>query len=329
MVRRAFTQYGQRKTAVANTTALAALTGNDEGTIRRVTADGLDYQYDVEAVSPDVVSDDGVGGWWQLTGASPDTVPESRTITAGTALTGGGDLSANRTLNVDLGTGASQAAAGDHDHDADYLAQDGWTLIASANYTATPASTSQLTMSDTTGLAVGLPIKYTISGTDYYGVVDSVTEDTNVTIVGAPMGDDLSALYVGTPAKLSVVNLFVASTYADGTDTDLLANDMSAPLKWLGPAAHLVFFSANQATADSGTEPKVNIQIGNAAVSTNDSNNGVQLSTAGTWVDNSDVAINTTNYAVAWGDELEVACTAAGGTGDAADLTLLLLFVSE
>lgn len=37
-------------------------------------------------------------------------------ITAGTGLTGGGDLSANRTLDVDFGTTAGTVAAGDHTH---------------------------------------------------------------------------------------------------------------------------------------------------------------------------------------------------------------------
>jgi hypothetical protein len=39
-------------------------------------------------------------------------VPTSRTITAGNGLTGGGDLTANRTLNVDFGTLAGTAAQG-------------------------------------------------------------------------------------------------------------------------------------------------------------------------------------------------------------------------
>lgn len=43
-------------------------------------------------------------------------VPTSRTITAGTGLTGGGDLSADRTLTVAYGTTSTTAAAGDHTH---------------------------------------------------------------------------------------------------------------------------------------------------------------------------------------------------------------------
>lgn len=41
---------------------------------------------------------------------------KSITLSAGTGLTGGGDLSANRTLNVDFGTAAGTVAEGDHTH---------------------------------------------------------------------------------------------------------------------------------------------------------------------------------------------------------------------
>ncbi|MDG4832424.1 hypothetical protein O7627_24395 [Solwaraspora sp. WMMD1047] len=43
-------------------------------------------------------------------------VPTSRQILAGTGLTGGGDLTADRTLTADVGTSAGQVAAGDHTH---------------------------------------------------------------------------------------------------------------------------------------------------------------------------------------------------------------------
>lgn len=39
-------------------------------------------------------------------------VPSARTLTAGTGLTGGGDLSANRTLAADFGTGAGKVCQG-------------------------------------------------------------------------------------------------------------------------------------------------------------------------------------------------------------------------
>lgn len=43
-------------------------------------------------------------------------VPTSRLVSAGTGLTGGGDLSADRTIAADIGTSSSQVAAGNHTH---------------------------------------------------------------------------------------------------------------------------------------------------------------------------------------------------------------------
>lgn len=51
--------------------------------------------------------------WDTLTAADVSAVPTTRTLTAGIALSGGGDLSADRTFDVDLGTTAGTAAAGD------------------------------------------------------------------------------------------------------------------------------------------------------------------------------------------------------------------------
>lgn len=78
-------------------------------------------------------------------------VPTSRTLTAGTGLTGGGDLSANRSFAVDFGSGATQAAAGNHTH----------TLTFSL-----PAYSKQGTLTTATG-TMRLPIDgtYTIVGT--------------------------------------------------------------------------------------------------------------------------------------------------------------------
>lgn len=47
-----------------------------------------------------------------LTVAPSSGIPTSRTITAGTGLTGGGDLAADRTIAVDFGTGAGKAVQG-------------------------------------------------------------------------------------------------------------------------------------------------------------------------------------------------------------------------
>jgi hypothetical protein len=53
-----------------------------------------------------------------LSAADVGAVPTSRTVSAGSGLTGGGDLSANRSLAANFGTSAGTIAQGNHTHDA-------------------------------------------------------------------------------------------------------------------------------------------------------------------------------------------------------------------
>ena len=201
-----------------------------------------------------------------------------------------------------------------------------WTLMATSKYTAEPASTSTITMSDTSDMVVGRAIKYAYGGTTYYGMVTAITTNTNITLAGAPLvtggGSNLTALYLGAPEKLVQMSLFVSGTFADATNDDLLKSDMKSPKKWVGPPAYLVRFSMTQGVVDTGAnQPKVNVSVDGSYVSTNDSNNGIQL--AGQWAYPTTVVdISTSNYDVAWGDEFEVGCTVAGSNADAEDLTV-------
>jgi hypothetical protein len=206
---------------------------------------------------------------------------------------------------------------------------DGWVTIDSSKYTATPSSTSQIAMSDTSDVSIGNGIKYTDSRGTYYAIVTAISANTSITIAGATLstGADLTELNVGTD-KTVQLDFVVPGAYGDGAN-DLLANDANTYFKWKANKAYLVDFSGVHGTADGTANPKVNIKIDSSLVSTNDSNNGIQLSTAGTWVDNSAVAISTTNYEIDRGDSIEVACTVAGTDGDAQDLTVSLAFVKE
>ena len=204
-----------------------------------------------------------------------------------------------------------------------------WTDVSSSKWTATPTDTDTLAMSDTSDISRGFPIRYTIGGTVYYGQVSAVTTDTSIDVVGASLSADVTKLELGQSSLVVTVPIYIDSTYGDATNTDLIKNDMNSFLKWRQGKAYLVSFSCVQTGVDTGAEPKVNVQINNAAVSTNDTNNGVQLGAANTWVGNSAIAINTSNYDINWDEELEVACTVAGGTGDAKNLTVLCTFILE
>ena len=204
----------------------------------------------------------------------------------------------------------------------------GWSTIQTSRYTATPASTSVVTMSDTSDFIVGDGLKYTDASGTFYAIVTAISANTNITIAGAPLdtGDDLTALYVGYN-KIDQADFFVSGTYGDEV-ADLLAPDMNTYFKSQDATKYLVSFSVVHKTVDGDTQPKVNVKVNGSVVSTTDSSKGIQLSTSGTWVDNSAVAIDTATYDLNRGEAIEVNCTEAGGDGDAANLTVSCIFVN-
>ena len=206
-----------------------------------------------------------------------------------------------------------------------------WEAVSTSSYTATPPSTSTITMSDPSRFQIGYPVKFTDSGGGpYYAIVTALSSNALITIAGATLdtGQPLTALSVGNPSMIVTERFFVSGTYGNGANT-ILATDQKEYFDWMRDDAYLVTFRCTHVTVDTGTEPKVNIQLGGSKVSTNDSNNGVQLGAAGTWVDNSAVAIHLTNYKVARDEALEIEVTVAGGTGDAAQLSVICTFVME
>lgn len=267
-----------------------------------------------KAVAPDATTEDNIPQWDADTGSLKDGLGVQATVRA----TG---------VAVDTAVPTEQAVREAVEAALSTIETGRWQEVGTSSYTATPASTSTITFSDTSGLRTGLPVRYTYGGATYYGVITAVSVDSLVTVAGAPMvvATDLTKLEVGPPEAVQVLTLFVDGTYGDAADTDLLANDMASPMKWMQGDAYLVAFSAIHGTADGTAQPKVNVQIDNSAVSTDDSNNGVQVGTS--WVDNGAVEISAANYTATWGDEIEVACTVAGTDGDAEDLTVQCVFV--
>jgi len=218
---------------------------------------------------------------------------------------------------------------------ADYIAgattSPSWTTVSATKYTPTPASTSSVTFSDTTDLAVGKPVRYTYSGTTYYGIISSIASNASITISGAPLdvAHDITALEFGDTSQIVVMDLTVAGVYADNTE-DILQGTANRYIRWRKSLAHLVAFSATHKTADTGaSQPKLNVKVDGSLVSTQDSNAGLQLSTSGAWVDNSAVAISVGNYNVSFNSTLDLRVTAAGTNLDAANLSVSLIFVLE
>lgn len=201
-----------------------------------------------------------------------------------------------------------------------------WTEIAASHYTATPASTSTLTFGtdDTAVLLVGLPVRYTISSVVYYGQVTACTS-TLLTVRGAPLGGDVTKLEVGTPEMVTQIHVAIPGLWEDATNTGLIASDLYQSVAWESAQAYCVAFEHIQLTADGGaTQPNCNVRWGGNRISTANTNAGplVTASRASTVVD-----IDTTNYAVAKGELLEIECT-KGTTGDGRDLNLDIVMVT-
>jgi hypothetical protein len=207
-----------------------------------------------------------------------------------------------------------------------------WTEVGASKYTATPASTSTITMSDTSDFLVGYPVRYQYSGSTYYGIVTAVSANALLTIAGAPLnvGAALQNLYVGRPERVVQRHFFIDTAFGSAVQ-DIFASVTYERFRWELADAYLVSFAATSGEADTGaTEPKINVKIAGSLVSTNDSNNGLQLSsTAGTWTANSAVAVNTNYYDIARGDAVDIRCTAAGTNGDAECMSVDLTFVLE
>jgi hypothetical protein len=210
-----------------------------------------------------------------------------------------------------------------------------WTEIPIALYThdtdqTTPASTSTITMNDTSDFAVGLPVKYVYGGLTYYGIVTAVAANALLTIAGAPLvvASPITALHVGTPEMVTQIDF--VTDWGSGVE-DLFASVTYERHRWGKSAAYLVQFSATQGVADTGAEqPKLNVKVNGSVVSTNDTSKGLQLSaTPGTWTDSSAIAIDTTTYKIERGEAIDLRCTVAGTNGDASVLSVTLVFVSE
>ncbi len=136
-----------------------------------------------------VDSVNGETGTVVLDAADVDAAPTSRTISAGTGLTGGGDLSANRTLAVSYGTTAGTAAQGNdsrlsdartptsHVHGAADISSG---TVATARLGSGSASASTFLRGDQTWAAPSSSAP--VAGTTA-GIVAGTTAVTNGTIV--------------------------------------------------------------------------------------------------------------------------------------------------
>ena len=191
-------------------------------------------------------------------------------------------------------------------------------------FTATPASTSTLTMTTdmTTIILPGMPLEYVISGTTYYGIATAVASNL-LTIAGPPLGGDVTALSYKHGAHVSQVNVIIPGTYEDASNTALIASDLLSQLVWMRTKAYCVRYRVFSETCDTSTDGKVSVRINSTEVNT--VAGGLTIAAAATWY-STVVNIASAAYDINPGEVIEIT-SVKGTTGDASDLTVEMTFV--
>lgn len=139
-----------------------------------------------------------------------------------------------------------------------------WTTVPPSAYTSTPASTSRITMSDTTAMQVSRPIRWTQAGIVYYGIVRSVVANTYIDVSGPsiPTAQSITSLQFSTPEVMAVIDVFLPGTFASATRTTAIADLTRSSLHWHLTPARLVSVRCTTRVASPGSTTRINVSIG-------------------------------------------------------------------
>ena len=199
-----------------------------------------------------------------------------------------------------------------------------WQLVPAANYTATPASTSTLTMGVdmTATIDVGDSLEYTIGGVVYRGMVTAIAANL-LTIAGAPMGGDVSNLRFGG-GTMRKIHIIIPRAYEDANNTALIASNLNSQLLWKLRTSYLIQYAVYSKTHDSGTHGQASVRINNTEVNT--TAGGLTIAADATWY-STVVDLDTAAYDIQYGEVFEVTAVKAGN-GDATYLTVEAIFLT-
>ncbi len=223
-----------------------------------------------------------------------------------------------------------------------YLKADGTALVAPTNisgnsstatslwqqttgtFTATPASTSTITMTTdlTASILVGMTLKYVIGGVTYYGRVAAIAANL-LTVNGAPLGGDVTALYYGGGSRS--MPSYDATVNVDGTaNTTVLLTGTVFTHTWRGPKSYIVHYEAIQTIHDSGTHGKFTIKAGGTDINT--SAGGLVIAANATKYQTV-VDINAAAYDINDGEDITAVVT-QGSTVDGAGLRFNMVILT-
>lgn len=189
-------------------------------------------------------------------------------------------------------------------------------------YTATPASTSTITMSSdwTAKVNPGDGLRYTIGGVDFHGICVAITS-TLLTVRGAPLSGDITNLDY---TKIPVIDVAygIAGEYSGSTIAGMLENylNISGGWRWKKGKVKFVGLDIASLTDDLTTQATIQVVIGGSNVLTSE----LSLPDGGNET-KSGVNISTTHYDVNNGDIIDIDLTA--GDGGAVDLVATFIFV--
>ena len=228
-------------------------------------------------------------------------------------------------IKIITGAGAGKVLTSDASGNATWgsAPSSAWTQTT-GTFTAAPASTSTITMTTdlTASILVGMPLKYVIGGVTYYGVVSAITANL-LTVAGAPLGGNVTALYYGDPTRVLNIDIIIPGLYEDASNTALITSDLASNFIWDKTIAYLVRYRCYSAVHDSAAHGSASVRINNTEVNT--TAGGLVIAANTTWY-STVIDIATAAYDINPGELLEITAV-KGGTGDASDLTVSLTFV--
>ena len=201
-----------------------------------------------------------------------------------------------------------------------------WTQVPAANYTATPASTSTITMGVdmTASIKAGMSLRYTSAEHGaYYGRAGVIASNL-LTVNGPAMDHDITKLEYGGGTVRQIV-VIIPGLYEDASSTGLIVSDLLSQLVWHLPVSYLVYFAVYSAVHDSGgTHGQASVRIN--ATEVNTTAGGELIAENTTWYPTV-VNIAVAAYDINPGEVLDVT-SIKGTTGDASDLTVEMIFVT-
>lgn len=193
--------------------------------------------------SPAVLSVNGETGVVTLSAADVGAASSTTQVNAGTGLSGGGTLAADRTLSIAFGTTGATACVGNDSR----LSDPRTPVTHAASHGSGGSDPITVAQSQVAGLTVALGEKAALAGATFTGVV--TVDDANFVVLGSgkgyrfrPLGDRLDCEATGSDWMFSVFS----GTNFDGAQRSYLRLEAGVPL------AHAIGKWIFAATADSG-----------------------------------------------------------------------------